>query len=142
MHMRIEFFGKIFLLVFVLFFLGCRSKYEDCTEADYNNCNTIRPVTGIAEILITINGQNPQVTVSLFEGDFEDGNLVWEKVVKNQRLTEVLDVEKNYSFTAAYQRDGTSILAVDGGEIEVIRYTICEYTCYETKDLTIDLALK
>lgn len=142
MNMRFEFSWKIFLLVFIMFFPGCKDKYEDCTEEDYNNCNTFRPETGIAEILLTINNQNPQVTVSLFEGDFEDGNLIWEKDVKTQQFTEVLDVEKSYSFTVSYQRDGTSIMAVDGGKIKVVSYTMCEYTCYETKDLTIDLELK
>ena len=133
---------KISLLVFSVLCTGCRSKYDDCTEEDYRNCNTIRPVTGIVEVLLTIDNQIPRVTVSMFEGDFEDDNLIWEKEASSQRITEVLDVEKYYSFMAVYQRDGATITAVDGGEIEVIRYTMCEYTCYEAKDLTIDLVLK
>ncbi len=137
-----RFFKATFLLVLALVLLGCKSKYEDCTEEDYNNCNPSRPSVGEAEILVTINDENPEVTLALFEGDFEDGNLVWEKELNYEQHTELLKVEKYYSFVVTYQKDQQTIVAVDGGAVGVERYTMCEYTCYEVKPLSIDCALK
>ncbi|TVQ11632.1 MAG: hypothetical protein EA361_12455 [Bacteroidetes bacterium] len=140
MHLAIN--QKIFLLVFVFILWGCKSKYEDCTEDDYNACNTNRPATAEVRIRVTINNENPEVTVLAFEGDFEDGNLVWEKVVRQSRYTVMMPTEKKYSFTATYKKDLKTIVAVDGGELKVSSYTMCEYTCYETNLLEIDLVLK
>lgn len=140
MHFAIN--QKIFLLVFLFIFLGCKSKYEDCTEDDYKACNTYRPVTGEVRIQVTINNENPEVTILAFEGDFEDGNLVWEKVVRQPRYTVIMSTDKKYSFTTTYKKDIKSIVAVDGGKLKVSSYTMCEYTCYETNLLEIDLVLK
>ncbi len=137
----IRFYTLVLFLSFPFMLSTCKSKYEDCTEADYNNCNTIRPETGMVEIRVTIDEENPIVTVRLYEGNFEEGKLLWEKTSHLRYRIEYLDTERAYSFTATYKRGNDIILAVDGGIIEVRSYQACEYKCYEVKNLDIDLTL-
>jgi hypothetical protein len=120
---------------------SCKDKYEDCTSDDYNNCNTYRPELGEVEIKISITNEQPMVMVKLFEGNFEDEKLIWEKTYNNSMQSIDLDVETPYSFTATYIRDGKEIIAVDGGTIKVSSYKACEYDCYEADLLKIDLSL-
>lgn len=137
----IRFFSLV--LFFSCFFIlsSCKSKYEECTEEDYNNCNTHRPETGLVEIQVTINEENPLVTVQIYEGNFEDGKLLRENTSKIRYRIEYMDAEKTYSFTATYKKGNDTIRAVDGGTIEVSSYQACEYKCYEVKNLYIDLTL-
>jgi hypothetical protein len=134
-------FLKIILLLFFLNFQSCKSKYEECTSDDYSNCYTDRPKTGEVEIKISTTGDQPSVTVRLYAGNFEDDKLIWEKTFFNSVSYLDLDVETLYSFTATYFRNGNTILAVDGGKINVSSYQACEYTCYEADLLRVDLRL-
>lgn len=129
------------LLFLPLVFSDCKGKDENCTENDYNDCITTRPDSGYAEVSITHNFQNKNVEVRLYQGNFEDGRLVWEKSYSKTNTTELLDVENYYSFTATYVVGEDTIVAVDGGRVKVISYNMCELTCYEARTLNIDLTI-
>lgn len=131
----------IIALVSFLFLSSCRDKYEDCTEEDYLNCNTIRPATANADVRVTLNAQNPTVLVRLYKGDFEKGQLVRERHYTRRNNREILNTEENYSITAMYFQDNDTVLVVDGGRIGIISYRMCEDRCYEARELTFDLRL-
>lgn len=131
------------LFVFILFFaFSCRSKYEDCTDQDYANCNTEIPQTGILSIRLTINEENPAVPISLYEGNFEDGRLIRLDTVRVGRYNYSLLPDKDYSVTATYQEGGNTIVAVSGGRINLIRYRMCELQCYDVDEPVLDLRLR
>jgi hypothetical protein len=132
---------NLLLIISTLMVNSCKDKYEDCTSDDYNNCFTDRPEIGEVEIKISTTNEQPTVLVKLYEGNFEDKQLIWEKTFRNPTQSIYLDVETPYSFTAYYTRDGKEILAVDGGTINVSSYQACEYKCYEADLLKIDLSL-
>ncbi len=138
---------KILLIAPGIFFsllLSCKTdKEEDCTQWDYNNCKTEWPNRGEVEIKVSLNSENRLVRIRFYEGDFKKGNLLWEKSYNRELVTEFLDTEKNYSFTASYlTSNGDTIIAVDGGRLGVRTYRTCELTCYDLKKLKIDLRLR
>ncbi len=132
----------LLILVFILSFVqSCRSKYEDCTQQDYNDCITDRPVAGLVNILLTINEENPEVHVECYFGDYENRDFFWEDDFAISSINEYLDVEKELSFIAYYKSGNDSIIAVDGGRVDVISYQMCEYRCYDVRVLEIDLRI-
>jgi hypothetical protein len=130
------------LVVIAIFAKSCDDKYEDCTQQDYDNCRTVKPSVAGVDVLVTLNEENPTVTVKMYRGDFEKGDLVWEKLYRNRDETEILDTETYYSFTVTYQRGNETITAVDGGEVKIRSYQMCELRCYEIHPLTIDLRIE
>lgn len=132
---------SILLVFFLVFAQSCRSKYEDCTQQDYNDCFTERPAAGLVRILLTINEENPEVHVECYFGDYEDGDFFWEDDFSSITNNEYLDVETDLSFIAFYKSGNDSIIAVDGGRVDVISYQMCEYRCYDVRVLEIDLRI-
>ncbi|MBW6478578.1 MAG: hypothetical protein K0B37_04050 [Bacteroidales bacterium] len=129
------------LIITLVILSSCKSKYEDCTDQDYANCETEKPQTGRITILLSINQENPYVPVRLYEGNFENGRLVREDTIRMRTFNYFLTPEKDYSFKATY-KDGTStVLAINGGRIKVSTYRMCELRCYEVNNLEIDLRL-
>jgi hypothetical protein len=128
-------------IIFIFISFSCKDKTENCTERDYDECYTSRPEYGMAEIMLTLNSENPKVTFRIYEGNFEDGKLLLEEDVAGRMFTEYLAVEKQYSFTATYKNGRENILAVDGGKIKITSYQMCEYKCYEARVLKIDLRI-
>lgn len=130
------------ILVFTLAFAqSCRSKYEDCTQLDYDDCFTERPEAGLVRILLTINEENPEVHVECYFGDYEKGDFFWEDDFRKTSINEYLDVETDLSFIAFYKSGNDSIIAVDGGRVDVFSYQMCEYRCYDVRVLEIDLRI-
>jgi hypothetical protein len=137
----IRFIALIILLCLPLVFSDCKGKDENCTDNDYANCDTTRPRAGSAEVSITHNFHHKEVEVSLYDGNFEDGRLIWKKTYSRGVMSEILDVETSYSFTATYYAGNDTLLVIDGGKVRVKSYSMCELTCYEARKLRIDLTL-
>lgn len=133
---------KILIVSVLIIAFSCRSKYEDCTDQDYAKCNTEVPQTGIISIRLTINEENPSIPISVYEGNFENGQLVRQDTVRVSTYNYSLLTEKEYSFTATYKKDGKTIMAVNGGTIKLIRYRMCELQCYDVDEPELDLRLR
>ncbi|MFW5757726.1 MAG: hypothetical protein ACOCUQ_01315 [Bacteroidota bacterium] len=133
-------FTKLIILVFpLLAFISCDSKYEDCTDEDYRNCNTIQPEMGFFVVQLQIDDLNPEVVVRVYEGDFENDILIHQDTLSSESWDYYLPVEKNYSFTATYNTGNSTLLAIDGGKIDLSSYTMCEYKCYKINEPLMDL---
>jgi hypothetical protein len=121
---------------------SCKDKTENCTQWDYERCNTIKPSRYTAKVNLTINSENPSTIVRLYEGNWEDNRLISQDIVKLRQFWYTLDVEKYYSVTATYRKGNTTIVAIDGGEVKVTSYQACELTCYEVKKIEFDLKIE
>ena len=139
--MRMSVINIIFVCM-LIFAFSCRSKYEDCTDQDYASCNTEIPQTGTLSIRLTINEENPAVPISLYEGNFENGQLIRQDTVRQSRYNYSLSPEKDYSVTATYREAGKTIVAVSGGRINLVRYQMCELQCYDVDEPELDLRLR
>jgi hypothetical protein len=137
--------GK-FLLIGVVAILisiaSCKDKIENCTDYDYERCNSIRPTNSNIRVNLSINSENPTIVVRLYEGYWEDNKLISEKTVNFNSTWYTLDVEKYYSVTATYKKGNKTIVAIDGGEVKVKSYQACELTCYEVKTIEFDLKIE
>jgi hypothetical protein len=132
----------IFLLLAALLIISsCKDKLEDCTQEDYDNCNTQKPQFGKVTVRLTINTENPDVILKIYQGNFEDANIVLEQSTSSRYITEFLKVDTYYSFAVKYKRGRENITAVDGGKIKLKSYKMCEYRCYEAVTLDIDLTV-
>lgn len=120
---------------------ACKSKYDDCSDEDYAKCITQKPDISKATVRVTLNEENPWVEVKLFEGDFENDQLVYQDTLYESRVIYYLATEKYYSATATYNKGEYTLIAVDGGEISIFRYRMCELRCYEARELELDLRL-
>ncbi|MBS4014578.1 MAG: hypothetical protein KGZ97_12625 [Bacteroidetes bacterium] len=137
---------KLFFLgVFFLVCSGCTEKvdkFENCTDADYDNCNTDEPLVGAVVVYVTINDIHNNVIVIIKEGLYESGEIVLTDTLQQNSKTYNFDINTTYSAAAFYKNDNDSVIAIDGGKLEYYTYKACELTCYEVKNLKIDLRLK
>ncbi len=129
-------------LVLLLILSACKDKYDDCTDRDYANCNTQQPATGRVTLEVTIDDENPVVEIHIYNGNFENNNLVFSTTVSTRSFHYHLDVNNYYSATATYKKGNTTIKAIDGGQMKVTSYRMCELRCYEVNGVTLDLTLK
>jgi len=129
------------IICIILMFSSCRSKFDDCTEQDYANCNTERPQTGRITARLTINSENRRVPVRVYEGNFEDGKLVREDTISIKTFNYFLTPDTEYSMVARYLRDNDTIMVVNKAYIRVIRYRMCELRCYDLDKPEVDLRL-
>ena len=77
------------------------------------------PTEGELSIKVTINQENPWVPVSVFIGDFEDGNIYLQDTLATTSGVYLLPFD-DYSVTIEYIIGNNKILAVDGGSIYVV----------------------
>jgi hypothetical protein len=129
----------IVVMVFIL--PQCKDKLEDCTQYDYDRCNTERPVNASVKVNLTINQENPYTVLHWYEGFWEENRLKRIDTISNKFRWYVFDVEKYYTVTATYKKGNNTIIAVDGGSVKVNSYQACEYTCYEAKELELNLQI-
>ncbi len=135
----------LFLTVLASFFLySCEKKadkYSDCTDYDYEECDTVEPHFGDVNLNITVNDENSNVRVLVIEGNYESGDIIYDDSMSTLNKTYYLPVNKHYSAAAYYVRNNDTIIAVDGGFLEAYSYKRCDYTCYDVLSLNLDLRL-
>ena len=99
------------------------------------------PIEGELSGEVTINDENSKVPLTIFYGDFEDGNVVFYDTLEVESYTYLLPVGE-YSVTARYKKDSITILAVHGGEIYVSdNGSYCDDGCPRMSNLHSNLCL-
>ncbi len=136
---------KIFLLVFVLFFAlfvsGCIDLGVDCETYDYADCLTDEPETWDLKISLTINEENPEVKITVFKGDFDNGDTLFTSLWDYPEAYLEVQVNQEYSATAEYKSGGKKIIAVDGDYMKTKSTIVCEKKCWKVKGSSLDLKL-
>ncbi len=140
-------FKSILLLIFSLLMIiscGDYDEYtdEDCYDYDYSDCNTIEPEEGHLMISLTINKQNPEVVITVFEGDIENNDIIAYDTIDQPFFQVPVKLDKSYSATAKYKVDDKTIIAIDGDKIKKTSSVICDSTCWDITGGYIDVKLK
>lgn len=137
---------KYFVISFfalIVGFASCDRPYvDDCETWDGDGCISIKPDTGLLIVRLTINNENQQVLVKVYDGKIEDENEVLKVNTIEALLHLYLPVNRFYTVTASYKSGDRSIIAVDGDEIELKHYNICSEDCYVLKDGKVNVRLK
>ncbi|MCU0822070.1 MAG: hypothetical protein MUC95_06290 [Spirochaetes bacterium] len=145
---------KILILISTIilssaFYIGCTDEDDNeengCTH-NYS-CVTTPYSEGHIKITFTVNDENNPVTIEIYNGDFEDGDLY-------QTLTESgsgcgdecsVTIENvpigDYSAKIDYIYGDKTITALDGDSIDNSSDEYCEGTCYELDNAELDLVL-
>lgn len=135
----------LFIFALLLFvFNGCDFLYnndEDCEPAP-PSCIDVRPTIGQLIIRSTINGNNTSVPIAVYRGDFEKNDLVLRDTLISSGATYILPVDQYYSVVAEYiQKDGDTVIAIDGDDISVDLDEYCDKDCYDVDEGNIDIRL-
>ena len=137
---------KNFIIIVIFALISGCSTDENCEERSFfDDCQLEEPLTGKLNVTVTINGNNPQVTIKIYKGsDYLKGELVAYNVVSKNETSFNLPFGE-YSGTAVYmigmKADSDSILAVDGDDIsrELVEY--CDSDCWEITEGNLDLTM-
>ncbi|MBR4267094.1 MAG: hypothetical protein IKQ46_13660 [Bacteroidales bacterium] len=142
------------LLIALFGFFACQesdvvdSDNGDSYFQDEKDCNCDKryvnntPDTATVTFRVTINKQNPEVKVYIYEGSMTSGTLDTVFTMKKGRDELELTLGHNYTYVAKYQKDNDSII------VPVKARLYCEgkqcrgFYCYEIINNVIDLSLK
>ncbi|MGL1900619.1 MAG: hypothetical protein OCC49_00695 [Fibrobacterales bacterium] len=129
------------LISLTILFSCTTQNEEDCVERPiWKSCISTPSEAGDITIEATINEENPQVTVTIYAGDFELNQVVLTKLISESKTFFSLPVG-SYSATINYAVGDKFITAVDGGSLENSSIEYCEGICYEEVEVTYDLTL-
>jgi hypothetical protein len=131
----------LFLIgISIAVFLSACNDNSNCDTSQ--DCNTIEPDSGYVHLHITINDENPLVPITVYYGYPEDNDIYFRDTVNAEDYYYTLEVDERYSVEAKYKRGNQTIIAVDGGRLDVTNSDNCNETCYEVQDLNLKLQLK
>lgn len=103
-----------------------------------SSCLSTKPLGFGVLALITLNGENQNIQVAVYEGTMENNTLRYEKKL-NQYVRELwLETNKQYTVIAYYKKDGKTYQVVSGIEMSVSQ----SGRCYYVSNTVIDLRLK
>ncbi|MDD4385219.1 MAG: hypothetical protein PHD06_08585 [Bacteroidales bacterium] len=137
-------FTKIIMLITVatiLLSVSCDS--FDLSPVNCDKCYTNKPEFDKFEIKLTINDENPNVTIKFYEDVFYDANLVSIKTVNVESMQWVAKTDKEYVFEAKYIKDGRSYHVVNRGKLKTkLDNESCNESCYYVVGQSVDLRIK
>lgn len=115
---------------------------DDCNDYDYSNCNTVKPGYGNIIVKITINRNITTVPLSIYQGNIDDGFLIFHDTLEMELVKYRLPVNQTYTVIAHYNLDGRKIKAINSGRIVRKGYLICDSVCYVVREPVIDIKLR
>lgn len=134
---------RILFLLSLTFFLSCEEKgwivkCPDCTDKEPENAKLTVKLDMPAVNMIPVK-------LNVWEGNLED-SIIYRQLVTNPGQTSTIisvPVNKKYTVTATYTRNGDTYTAVDSA-FPRIKYDEeqCDNPCYYVYDRTINLKLK
>ena len=132
----------ILLLAFAVNFSGCEQE-DLALNIDCDNCIEFFPDSADLVINVTINDENPFVPLTFYVGDYEDGNIDYRDTTDTEERFLYSKVGVNYSVKATYQKDGETVIAIDGDRLRVVDGSgDCYPPCYFIRGGTLDVRLK
>jgi hypothetical protein len=121
---------------------SCNNKATDCENYTYD-CNTQEPYEWEMNIEVSLNNQNKQIPIWIYEGKFNDtSHLVYTDTLTESSTSVYLPLNKYYYTKAKYQQNGKTIYAIDGVFFKKYSRSVCDSTCWYIKNENMDVRLK
>jgi hypothetical protein len=136
---NMQFFIFLIALLCFLPLMSCSYEEGEC-EPCPSDCHHSPYTEGKLMAEVTINAENPQVTLMIYEGNHEDGILI-DSVALSETSYETTLPIGDYSGVVEYQVGIYTVVAVDGDSIENDREDCCTGPCYEIDNAHLDLVL-
>ncbi len=121
-------------LLSCIFFIHCDECFRSCDSG---------PFFADLELRLTVNDQNTDVPIEIYEGKYDDGLLIIQDTVSSNKLVNGrafynLEAGISYAAVAIYQDGAKEILAIDGGEMSL---STDDCNCDFPNNLTLNLRL-
>jgi len=98
----------------------------DCSECFYE-----LPDSADLVIHLTIDSEHPEVPITIFRGNVEDGLEDWSDTARETPYYLYSEVGQFYSVTAEYRVDGKTIVAIDGDVMKAKHASsACDFECW------------
>ncbi|WP_421873633.1 hypothetical protein [Marinoscillum sp.] len=117
------------LLVLLTTLSACDDGLCDCDRG---------PFFGELQVKLTINDDNPEVLLTIMEGNIESADTVISEYVNEKNVYYDLEADRYYSAVVTYNQGIRRITAVDGKRM---RLTDDDCGCDYAKDITLNLRL-
>ncbi len=132
---------RMLIVLLTLSLYSCEEKVYygsvDCSE-----CYQIKPDSADLVVKVTINDIYPEVPLTFYRGNIEAGEIEYVDTAYGTNYYLWVPVDKDFSVKAEYKRGNTTIYAVDGTKIEVLKVPdACDEVCYIVDDEVIDVRL-
>lgn len=120
-----------------------RDEPVNAGDVDCYECYNPRPEWMKLNVKVTINDQNPEVPLTIYIGNVEDGNIDWVDTTNTNSYWVGVHPDQYYSVKAEYKDGSNTIFAIDGDKIQ-LKYSedSCEEPCYYAVGGYIDVQLK
>ena len=125
---------NIFIVIIMVTLSGC-SKISDY------NCKYSEPFEATLTLHFTINEDNNYVPFEIYEGSADKGKLLLKDFTYDSEVTYIVEIPKYYSVKAKYELHDKVFYVIDGGEMTKEEIYINGTTCWDYKDMTLDLRL-
>lgn len=123
---------QLVLLMLSLALLGAIS----CTDDDCS-CPS-GPYYANLKVKLTINEENPEVLLTIFEGNFESGDTLISEVIDEDKVFYEMEAGRYYSAVVVYVDGAREITAIDGRKMRTSEDDCgCEYG----ENMTLNLRL-
>lgn len=118
------------LILFLLLSIGACEEYHGLS-VDCDECYYEKPDSADLVIYLTIDGDHPEVPITVYRGDVEEDRVDWVDTVRESPYYLYSAVGQFYSVAAEYKVDDRTIVAVDGDEMKAKHVSdACDYECW------------
>jgi hypothetical protein len=140
MSKLIGFESVVFAIVLICF--SCDEKLYT-GDVDCNECYIDRPSKADLIINVTVDYKFPAVPIVIYEGNIEEGKIVFSDTAYSSPFQVTVKVNQRYAVRAEYNANGSTYYGVDGTKIKVLTVSdACDETCYVVEDERMDVRLK
>ncbi len=129
------------ILSFCFILININACYD--ANVDYSqDCITEYPLSGVLTVKVSLNSLNKSVPVKIFQGKYDDGDLILEDTIYAEKKKYDLTPNFYYSVAAKYNTERGDIIVVNGDEIKVYTNTESDTACYRLKNAVVNCKLK
>jgi len=109
----------IFILLPVFFILICCERKEPSRSGDFNcaECFQDKPEWGPLNIILSTDGQNPYIPLTIYIGNIEDSVVDWVDTAYSNDFWIDVQPDRYYSVAAEYKQGDNTIIVVDGDKL-------------------------
>lgn len=136
-------FSKIGMLVaLVIAMVACEEKIFT-SDVSCDECYTDKYFEADLMVSLTINSMYPEVPLTLYEGEAEEGNIIANYTAYESPFHFYVTTDKKYTVKAEYIKDDYTIFAIDGTNLKVKRVSdACDEVCYVVENNELDVSLR
>lgn len=131
----------ILISLILIIFQSCLDSYET-EDCDYENCNTEYPDEGTMTVRVSLDNNNMEIPIEIYEGYYDNGILMKKDTIYSSSKNYFMDSEMYFTVKAEYNTPSGKISVIDGGRIRVKSRKECDSTCYSINNLDINVKRK